>query len=119
MAFSANRPKVISSRSMAAQTTSLANPPPRGERARKAPAPALASCSETLVLQCGTDLLENQRIIDRGRHGPGLAVGDLLHGAAQDFPRPRLRQPPNCDRELEGRDRPAFFAHQGDTLLAV
>ena len=35
-----------------------------------------------------------------------LAVGDLLHGAAQDLARARLRQPRHGDRELEGGDRP-------------
>src|SRR5439155_19175350 len=28
------------------------------------------------------DLIEDRRIVDGRRHGPGLAVGDLLHGAA-------------------------------------
>src|SRR6516225_8432481 len=73
--------------------------------------------TQTLALQRGADLLENQRIVDRRRHGPGLAVGDLLHGAAQDFSLTRLRQPRDCDRKLEGRDRPDFFAHESDAFL--
>src|SRR5499433_1393501 len=79
--------------------------------------PAGPLSTQTLALQRGADLLENQRIVDRRRHGPGLAVGDLLHGAAQDFSRTRLRQPRDCDRELERRDRPNFFAHESDAFL--
>src|SRR5262249_59763599 len=75
------------------------------------------SSPQTLALERGADLLQDHRIVDRRRHGPGLGVGDLLHGAAQDFPRTRLRQPRDCNRELEGRDRPDFFTHESDAFL--
>src|SRR5690242_14400624 len=45
---------------------------------------------DAMLFHRPADLAEDRRIVDRRRHGPGLAVGDLLHGAAQDFPRPRL-----------------------------
>src|SRR5581483_2081306 len=36
------------------------------------------------------DLVEDGGIVDGGRHPPLLAVGDLAHGAAQDFARAGL-----------------------------
>ena len=47
----------------------------------------------------------------------GCAVGDLLHRAAQDLARARLRQPRDRDGELERRDRADLVAHQRDALL--
>jgi len=56
------------------------------------------------------DLLQDRGIIDRRRHSPRLAVRNLLHSAAQDiFPEPRLRQPRDRNRELEGRNWTDFF----------
>src|SRR4051794_34459804 len=36
------------------------------------------------ALQRLADLVEHLGILDRRRHGPGIAVGDLLDGAPQD-----------------------------------
>ena len=66
---------------------------------------ALGHIPTPLLFQSRADLIENRRIVDRRRHGPGLAVGDLLDGAAQDFARARLRQPRHHDGELERRHR--------------
>jgi hypothetical protein len=38
-----------------------------------------------MPLQRTPDLIQNRRVIDRRRHLPVVAVGDLLDGAAQDF----------------------------------
>src|SRR6266700_3219791 len=69
------------------------------------------------ALQRVADFVEHLGILDRCRHGPGIAIGDLLDGAAQDFARAGLRQAPDRDRELEGGDRAEFFAHQCDDLF--
>src|ERR1700730_12420633 len=45
----------------------------------------LSSHAHALGLQYGADLVEDRGIIDGRRHGPCLAVGDLLHGAAEDL----------------------------------
>src|SRR5256714_10801317 len=74
-------------------------------------------CPKAFALQHGADLLEDRGIVDRRRHGPGLAVGDFLHGAAQNLSRPRLRQSRNYDRKLERRDRADLVAHKSDALL--
>src|SRR6516225_9062467 len=107
--------------SAAAQSAASAISSGRITRMRRSCAPVISligpSSSQTLALQRGADLLQDRGIVDRRRHGPGLAVGDLLHGAAQDFPRTRLRQPGDGDRELERRDRPYFFAHERDAFL--
>src|SRR5262249_59114351 len=73
--------------------------------------------AQPLSLQRSADLVEDCGIVDRRRHGPGFTVGDLLHGAAQDFPRARLRQPLDRDRKLEGCDLADFFAHETAALL--
>ena len=73
--------------------------------------------AHALTLQRRSDLIENHRIVDRRRHGPGVAVGDLLHGPAQDLARARLRQPRHRDRKLEGGDRADFFTNERDALL--
>src|SRR5579885_2277510 len=70
----------------------------------------------TLALQRAADLVQNRRVVDGGRHGPGLAVGDLLDGAAQDLARARLRQPLNRDGEAERGDRADLVAHQLNDL---
>src|SRR5690242_3453003 len=54
-------------------------------------------------LQAAGDFLERLGIVDRGRHLPRLAVGDLLHGAAEDLARARLGQPRHDQRLLEER----------------
>src|SRR5262245_8883702 len=107
--------------SVAAQSDASAISSGRITRMRRSCAHVISAAGplspQTLALQRGADLFENQRIVDRRRHGPGLTVGDLLHGAAQDLPRTRLRQPRHRDRELERRDRPDFFAHESDAFL--
>src|SRR5215470_16868876 len=107
--------------SAAAQSAASAISSGRITRMRRSFAPVISlvgpSISQTLALQRSADLVQDQRIVNRRRHGPGLAVGDLLHGAAQDFPRTRLRQPGDSDRKLERRDRPDFFAHESDAFL--
>src|SRR5690242_8228036 len=40
-------------------------------------------CSHPLLLQRPADLIQNLGVLDGRRHGPGLAVGDLLDGAAE------------------------------------
>ena len=47
-----------------------------------------------MLLQRAPDLIQYRRIIDSRRHLPGLVVGDLPDGAAQNLARARLRQPP-------------------------
>src|SRR5262245_16484714 len=103
--------------SAAAQSAATAISSGRIARMRK------SSCNVTipsgphaLPFQRAADLLEDGGIVDRRRHGPGLAVGDLLHGAAENLARARLRQPPDGDRELEGGDRPDFLAYQRDAF---
>src|SRR6476646_10001440 len=73
--------------------------------------------SNTLGLQRAADLVENRGIVDRRRHGTGLAVSYLLHSAAQDLARSRLRQ--TCDRyrDFKGRDRPDLLANEADAFL--
>jgi hypothetical protein len=38
-----------------------------------------------MPLQRASDLVQNRRVVDGGRHSPRVAIGDLLDGAAQDF----------------------------------
>ncbi len=45
----------------------------------------------TLPLQHPLDLAQNRRVVDGRRHGPGIAVGDFLDGAAGTQPIPPLR----------------------------
>src|SRR5262245_20326159 len=73
--------------------------------------------SPPALLHRTADLVQNRRVVDRRRHGPGLAVGHLLDGAAQDLARPCLRQPRHRDRQLERRHRTDFLAHQRHNLL--
>ena len=54
--------------------------------------------AEPLALRRAADLVEDRRIVDRRRHRPGLAVGDLLHRAAQNLAGARLRQALDHDR---------------------
>src|SRR5260370_23743234 len=106
--------------SPAAQSTAMAISSGRIARMRKSPAQVILFCcvsAQTLSPQCGADLLQNCGIVDGGRHGPGLAIRNLLHGAAQDFSRARLRQPRDRNRELEGCDRTDFLAHESDAFL--
>src|SRR6516165_438066 len=107
--------------SPAAQSTASAISSGRITRMRRSLAQVISAWSrlsaQPLSLQRGADLIEDCGIVDRGRHGPGLAIGDLLHGAAQAFPRARLRQPRDRDRKLAGCDRADFFAHETDALL--
>src|SRR5262245_60887001 len=80
--------------SAAAQSAASAISSGRITRMRRSCAPVISLVgplsAQTLALQRGADLVQDRGIVDRRRHGPGLAVGDLLHGAAQDFPRTRL-----------------------------
>src|SRR5438552_6137135 len=46
----------------------------------------------------GADLVEDRRVVDRGRRRVLLAVGDPPHRPAQDLPRPRLREPVDDER---------------------
>jgi hypothetical protein len=71
----------------------------------------------TLGLQRAGDFLQDRRIVDRGRHLVGLAIGDLPHRAAQDLARAGLRQPVDDHHRLEGRDRADLLAHQRDQLF--
>ena len=41
--------------------------------------------ADALAFERTADLVEDDRIVDRRRHGPTLAVGDLLHRAAQNL----------------------------------
>src|SRR3546814_1916544 len=56
------------------------------------------------------DLLEDRRIVDGRRHRRILAIGDLLHGAAQDLARAGLRQALHHGRDPEGGARSEAFA---------
>jgi hypothetical protein len=38
-----------------------------------------------MPFQRAADLVEDGGIADGGRHGPGIAVGDLLDGTTQDL----------------------------------
>src|SRR5882757_9825900 len=75
------------------------------------------SRARSVPLECIPDLVEHLGVLDRGRHGPGLAVGDLLDGAAQDFPGAGFGQAADRDRELEGGDRAELVAHQRDDVF--
>src|SRR5262249_46302798 len=78
--------------SAAAQSDASAISSGRITRMRRSCAHAISPAGplspQTLALQRGADLLENQRIVDRRRHGPGLAVGDLLPVPPPALPRP-------------------------------
>src|SRR5438128_2577894 len=69
------------------------------------------------ALQRLADFIQHLGILDRGRHGPGFAVGDLLDGAAQDFSRSGFRQAADGDGEFEGSDRAELVAHQRHHVL--
>src|SRR5262249_55979400 len=107
--------------SPAAQSTASAISSRRITRMRRSLAQVISAWSrlsaQPLSLQRSANLVEDCGIVDRRRQGPGFTVGDLLHGAAQDFPRARLRQPRDRDRKLEGCDWSDFFAHETDALL--
>src|SRR5579883_1326229 len=64
--------------------------------------------------QAALDVVEGAGIVDRRRHLPRLAVGDLLHGAAQDLARARLGQPRHDQRLLEESDGADAVAHHLD-----
>src|SRR5829696_8519402 len=57
----------------------------RKEAPRSGALPALTLLRIPRRLQPAGDLVEGRRVLDGGGHLPGLAVGDLLHGAAQDL----------------------------------
>src|SRR5215469_18185564 len=71
----------------------------------------------SLALERRADLVEDRRIVDSGRHLPGLVVGDFLHGAAQDLAGAGLRQPSHRDRDLERRHRADLVANERDAFL--
>ena len=63
---------------------------PRGLEGLSKPAPTLLRVPQ--LLQRLGDLIEDDGIVDRRRHGVLHAVRHLLHRAAQDLARARLRQ---------------------------
>ena len=79
------------SNSVFAKLKQLKRPGERGARRR----PNLGR--QAPPLQRRRDLVEDGRVVDGRRHRPGLAVGDLLHGAAQDLAGAGLRQPADRD----------------------
>src|SRR5947207_10170849 len=62
------------------------------------------------------DLVENRRIIDRGRHAILDPVRDLFDGAAQDLAGARLGQPLDDGGGLEARHRANPLADHLDDL---
>src|SRR6185437_588143 len=64
------------------------------------------------ALQRLADLVQHLGVLDGGGHGPGIAVGDILDGAAQDLSGTGFGQSADRDRELERRHRPELFPHQ-------
>src|SRR5262245_22764294 len=71
---------------------------------------------DPLPFQRAADLIQYRWVVDRRRHGPGVTVGDLLHGPAQDLAGASFRQPRHRHRELESRNRSDLVAHQRDDL---
>src|SRR5947209_6023762 len=63
------------------------------------------------ALQRISDFVQHLGVFDGRGHRPRFAIGDLLDGAAQDFPGARLRQASDGDGELERRNRSELFAH--------
>src|SRR5499433_507508 len=63
------------------------------------------------------DLVEDGGVIDGGGHAVLDAVGDPLHGAAEDLARARLRQPFHHDGELEGGHGPDPLSHALHELM--
>src|SRR5262245_35172780 len=88
-------------------------PTARSERlmSRVMDPPPLSLACVTGRLEPAGDLVDRRRIVDRGRHLPGLAVGDLLHGAAQDLARAGLGQAWHDDGRLEEGHRSDALAH--------
>src|SRR3954447_7495166 len=76
-----------------------------------------ALCASVLLSQRRLDLLHDDWIVDGRRHGPRLAVRDLLDGSAQDFPGTRFWQPCHRDGELERSHRADLLAHEPDAFL--
>src|SRR6516165_10736437 len=66
-----------------------------------------------------SNLIENGGIGDGCRHAPGLAIGDFLHGAAQNLARARLRQPSNRNRKLEGGNRADLVADESNAFPPI
>src|SRR3954451_11380397 len=73
--------------------------------------------AHALVFQRAADLVKHLGVLDGGGHGPRIAVGDLLDGAAEDFSGARLGQPLHDDGETERRDRADLVAHQLHAFL--
>src|SRR5580704_6656547 len=73
--------------------------------------------ADPLALQRPADLIQNHRIIDRRRHLPRIAVGNLLDRPAQNLARAGLRQPRYGDGELERRHRADLVADQRHAFL--
>src|SRR4029450_6938589 len=63
------------------------------------------------VFEGGRDFVEDGGIVDGGGQRVLGAVGDLLHGAAEDLARARLGQALNHDGELEGGHGADVLAH--------
>src|SRR6516225_4931330 len=89
-------------------------PSARAEETRRR-SPSTRS-SNSLFFQRPADFIQDRGVIDRRRHRPNLAVGDLFHGTAQDLARPGLRQPRHGQRELESRNRTDLLPYQSDDL---
>src|ERR1700691_3779756 len=68
-------------------------------------------------LQRLLDLVQDLRILDRRRSYPWIAIGDLLHRAAQDLARAGFWQAGHDEGHLEGGDRADLVAHQLNNLL--
>src|SRR5882672_12399155 len=79
--------------------------------------PGMTASDSHPALQRVADFVEHLGILYCSGHRPWVAVGDLLDGAAQDFPRTRFRQSAHRDRELERRHGAELFAHQRHDLF--
>src|ERR1700759_1651807 len=69
------------------------------------------------ALQGIRDLVQHLGILDGGGHGPCLAVGDLLDGAAQDLARACFRKASDGNRKLEPRHRTELLTPQRHGFL--
>ena len=70
-----------------------------------------------MVHEALSDFVKNHRVINCRGHRPWIAISDFLHGPAHDLSGPRLWQPADDDRDLEGRDRTNPLADQPDNFF--
>src|SRR5689334_22971582 len=75
------------------------------------------SRTDALTLQCRLDLIESRRIVDRRRHGPWFADGNLSHRAPQNLSGARFRETRHSDRELERGDGADLLAYELDDFV--